>query len=101
MKKFPLGSNELTSQGMRQRYLKGRYNRQRLIFEEGLLSEEFTPGEIYIQSDSKARTQQSAYSEMLGYYPVEAVDAEGDIPQVALPPFRVRDTGATWGKTFP
>ena len=45
---FKAESGMLTAQGMRQRYLKGRYNRDRLIHEHHLLSEEFTPGEIYI-----------------------------------------------------
>lgn len=56
VKRFPLGAENLTTQGMRQRYLKGRYNRQRLVFEEGLLSEEYTPGQIYIQSSKFNRT---------------------------------------------
>ena len=42
---FSVALGMLTPSGMRQRYLKGRYNRAR--FAE-LLSDEYIPGEIYI-----------------------------------------------------
>ena len=47
----------LTPSGMRQRYLKGCYNRVRFA---DLLSTDYVPGEIYIQSTNKKRTMQSA-----------------------------------------
>ena len=42
---FSKGPGMLTASGMRQRYLKGRYNRQRFA---SLLSDEYVPGELYI-----------------------------------------------------
>ena len=42
---FPVELEMLTPSGMRQRYLKGRYNRNRY---QTLLSSEYTPGELYI-----------------------------------------------------
>lgn len=56
MREMPVQSDMLTPQGMRQRYLKGRYNRSRYIEQYGLLSAEFTPGEIYVQSTNFERT---------------------------------------------
>ena len=54
--KFPVESGELTPQGMRQRYLKGRVNRIRYIDTYPLLSEEFSPGQVFIQTSHKSRT---------------------------------------------
>ena len=45
---LPVGKGMLTPQGMRQRYLKGRQNRERYTETYQLLSPEFTPGQIYI-----------------------------------------------------
>ena len=77
----------LTPQGMRQRYLKGRKNRERYIEKHLLLSPEHIPGEIYIQSTAKERTIQSAYAELLGLYPTEYLTEISEFPSVAMPPF--------------
>ena len=42
---FRVGPEMLTQTGMRQRYLKGRYNRVRF---SNFLSDEFVPGEVYL-----------------------------------------------------
>jgi hypothetical protein len=63
------GDGQLTPTGMRLRYLLGRYNRQKYVYQEKLLSKNFKPGEVYIQSTDYNRTLQSAYSEFLGLYP--------------------------------
>lgn len=58
----------LTETGMRQRYMLGRYNRQRYIERENLLDEDLNPSQIYVQSTGVDRTLQSTYSEMMGLY---------------------------------
>ena len=68
--KFKVGEGILTPEGMRERYLLGRRNRQRYIDEYGLISEEYNPREFYIQSTNVNRTVQSGYSELMGLYPV-------------------------------
>ena len=93
---FTVAHDNLTPSGMRQRYLKGRYNRTR--FNE-LISQEYVPGEIYVQSTHFNRTKQSALSELMGLYPPGASGAEkmpaslrdGDLGP-ANPPFQVRDS---------
>ena len=46
--KFKVEEGMLTAEGMRQRYLLGRYNRKRYTETFKLLSEEYEPSEIYI-----------------------------------------------------
>lgn len=46
--KFPVGEGQLTPEGMRQRYLLGRYNRQRYTETFPLLSNDYNPEEFYI-----------------------------------------------------
>lgn len=93
---FPVGIGLLTPEGMRQRYLLGRRNRDRYIEQFGLLSDTYEESEIYMQSTNVNRTMQSGYSELMGLYPpgqgtrltpgmVNAVHT------VAAPPFKVRD----------
>ena len=50
IKDFAVAPEMLTPMGMRQRYLTGCRNRRRWVDEYGLLSETYTPGEIYSQS---------------------------------------------------
>jgi len=38
----------LTAQGMRQKFLHGKWNRDKYMKQHNLLSEEFRPGELYI-----------------------------------------------------
>ena len=66
----------LTPEGMRQRFLLGRYNRKRFIEDADFLSETFTPGEVYMQSTNVNRTIQSGYSELMGLYPPHKGGAE-------------------------
>ena len=91
----------LTAEGMRERYLLGRYNRERYVEKFKFLSPQYNPSEIYIQSTNVNRTLQSAYSELLGLYPPDPnyggerltskqskrLNMEG----FGLPPFVVRD----------
>ena len=46
--KFPVGEGLLTPEGMRQRYLLGRHNRERYIDQYQLLSASYDPAELYI-----------------------------------------------------
>jgi len=63
---FPVYAGELTPQGMRQRYLLGQVNRERYIDEYGLLT---SKEQVYVQTTSYDRTFQSAFSELLGFFP--------------------------------
>lgn len=95
--KFPVGEGQLTPEGMRQRYLLGRYNRQRYTQTFPLLSREYNPAELYVQSTSVNRTMQSGYSELMGLYPPGAGEqlSQAQVAAVtagaAVPPFRVRN----------
>ena len=66
---FSVSRSQLTPEGMRQRYLLGRYNRERYTKHYQFLSEELVPEEIYMQSSAVLRTIQSGYSELMGMYP--------------------------------
>jgi len=46
--KFSVGEGQLTPEGMRQRYLLGRYSRERYTERFDLLSSEYDPNELYI-----------------------------------------------------
>lgn len=87
----------LTAQGMRQRYLLGRLNRERYISIEGLLDETYNPNQLYIQSTDVLRTMQSSYSELMGLYPPGLVPemTEGEKESLSsrkgLPPLRFRE----------
>jgi len=67
--RFPVGEGILTPEGMRQRYLLGRRNRERYVEAYNLISDVYTPGEVYMQSTNVNRTMQSGYSELMGLYP--------------------------------
>ena len=66
----------LTPEGMRQRYLLGRYNRERFIENTDFISKTYKPNEIYMQSTNVNRTMQSGYSELMGLYPPQVGGAE-------------------------
>ena len=84
---------------MRQRYLLGRYNRERYTKKFDFLSEDYEPTEFYIQSTDVNRTIQSGYSELMGLYPPKKSGAapltEGMVKNledgIGMPPFKVRD----------
>jgi len=66
---FTVSTGMLTPQGMRQRYLLGRYARERYTEKYQLLDPDYVEGQIYIQSTNVNRTIQSGYSELLGLFP--------------------------------
>ncbi|CDW71215.1 major acid phosphatase map (histidine-acid phosphatase) [Stylonychia lemnae] len=66
---FKVKAGMLTAQGMRQRYLLGRLNRDRYIDQYGLIDKDYNPKQILITSTNYLRTIQSSYSEMMGLYP--------------------------------
>ena len=68
---FTVSTGMLTPQGMRQRYLLGRYARERYTEKYQLLDPDYVEGQIYIQSTDVNRTIQSGYSELIGLYPPE------------------------------
>ena len=88
----------MTPQGMRQRYLKGRHNRERYMVDYALLSPEYVPGEVYVQSTYKERTIQSAYSELMGLYTAEAIQ-EIKLENNDLP-FKVRNYDVEYPSGF-
>ena len=53
---FTVSTGMLTPQGMRQRYLLGRYARERYTEKYQLLDPDFVEGQIYIQSTDVNRT---------------------------------------------
>jgi len=53
---FEVPEGILTPSGMRQRYLLGRYSRERYVDQYGLLSPEYSPLEFEIQSTDVNRT---------------------------------------------
>ena len=84
---------------MRQRYLLGRYNRERYVEKYKFLSEDYVPSEFYMQSTDVNRTIQSGYSELMGLYPPGKSGApkltQGMIDNmkegIGMPPFKVRN----------
>eukprot|EP00347_Sterkiella_histriomuscorum_P016497 403352955 len=66
---FNVPPGMLTAQGMRQRVLFGRMNRQIYIEESDFLDAVYNPNQIKILSTDVLRTIQSSYSEMMGLYP--------------------------------
>ena len=95
---FKVGVEQLTAQGMRQRYLLGAYNRRRYLGEYNLIDLENADEEILMMSTLVNRTMQSGYSELMGMLHKErsvkltpqqerALSPKGP----ASPPFRVKD----------
>jgi len=64
----------LTPQGMRQRFLLGRYARQKYTEEYDLLDPDFAADQIYCQSTDSMRTIQSCYTELMGLYPPDEAE---------------------------
>ena len=95
--KFTVGEGILTPEGMRERYLLGRYNRHRYVDQYAFISDEFMPGEVYMQSTNVNRTMQSGYSELMGLYPPgegkKLTDLQLDaLSDFSAPPFGVRNS---------
>jgi len=83
----------LTATGMRQRYLMGRYNREKYIDGYGLLDPQFNPGQVYAQSTGVDRTLQSTYSQFFGMYPpitTSNLNSDSLSSKKGLPPLKVR-----------
>ena len=94
--KFSVAEGYLTPEGMRQRYLLGRRNRSRYIDKFNLLSVDFDPRELFMQSTNVYRTLQSGYSELMGLYPPGSgekltANQEKAVSTISAPPFQVRD----------
>ena len=96
--KFPVSEGMLTPEGMRQRTLLGRFNRERYMEEYQLLSKEYVPSEVLMISTDVMRTIQSGYSELMGLYPPGSSGAEEltegmakNIRNPKMTPFKVRD----------
>ena len=95
---FKVGKEQLTAQGMRQRYLLGAYNGRRYSEEYDLIDLENGEEQILMMSTIVNRTMQSGYSELMGMFhhqrraqltmEQEKVLNHGE---VASPPFQVRD----------
>ena len=93
--KFSVAAGMLTPSGMRQRFLLGQWNRHRYTQTYKLLSEEYDPNQIYIQSTNVNRTMQSGYSELMGLYPPGSGDQLTQaqikaLSDVSAPPFKIR-----------
>lgn len=67
---WPTGQGELTNSGERQHFLQGAKIRKKYIDELKFLPETFDPRQSYIRSTDYNRTIMSAYSQMLGLYPL-------------------------------
>jgi len=67
--KFVVPYGQLSPQGIRQRYLLGKYGRQRYVEVFGALNQHNTPqqNDMYVQSTDFYRTIQSAYAQLYGY----------------------------------
>ena len=67
--KFVVPYGQLSPQGIRQRYLLGKYGRQRYNDVYKTLSQHNDPQEsdMYVQSTDFYRTIQSAYAQVLGH----------------------------------
>ena len=89
---FEIERGLLLPQGMRQRYLLGRFNRQKYMIDNDLLSLEYKPEEFYIQSTNFNRTLMSGYSELLGLYPEASESFTPDSLSKKMPPFKVRQS---------
>lgn len=83
------GEGQLTWTGERQHYLQGVRLRKKYIDELKFLPEEFDPRYFYIRSTDYNRTIMSAYSQMLGLYPLYKgpVFSSSDVRSHSIPPF--------------
>lgn len=100
---YTIEEGELTPQGMRQRYLLGKHNRQRYVDDYELLDGGVygASEEMLLASTLVNRTMQSMYSELMGMFPPTVNDpalrltpAQQHALQpkgLASPPFKIRD----------
>jgi hypothetical protein len=66
---FEVPVGMLTAQGMRQRYLLGKYNREKYIEKYNFLNPDYLSTQMYVESTDVFRTIQSTYDELLGLFP--------------------------------
>ncbi|CAI2367704.1 unnamed protein product [Moneuplotes crassus] len=88
--KFKIYIGDLTASGERQHYLEG-VELQKIYEEQGTITKPFDPREFHVVSTNFNRTIMSAYSQLLGYFPL------GSLPELskarnnkADPPFTVK-----------
>jgi len=90
---FQVATEMLTAQGMRQRYLLGRRNRQRYAEQFALIDATFNPGQVWVESTNVYRVIQSTYSELLGLFPYKQTVIK--LTNKALPPMKARNVTYT------
>ncbi|CDW85891.1 histidine acid phosphatase family protein [Stylonychia lemnae] len=91
---FEVPKGQLTRSGMRQRYLIGKYNRQKYIEKEQLIDGTYNPSQIYLQTTSVTRAQQSSYAEMMGLFPpLQNSQLNEQIPSKAMPKLKLHNKG--------
>jgi len=97
---FSVGAEQLTPQGMRQRYLLGAYNGKKYTEKYELLDLEHGDDQVLMVSTLVNRTMQSGYSELMGMFRPHSRPATQLTPEqmhalsphgIASPPFKVRD----------
>jgi len=86
---FKIYLGDLTHSGERQHYLEGTKFKKIYAEDEEIIDKNFNPNEFYVESTDFNRTLMSAYSQMLGYFPI------GSLPELskahttkANPPFK-------------
>jgi len=72
---YSVAAGMLTPQGMRQRYLLGRYNRKRFTEEYDFISTEDGPEQFLMFSTDVDRTIQSGYSELMGMFTPDSISS--------------------------
>ena len=65
---FSVGAEQLTPQGMRQRYLLGAYNAKRYAHDYDLIDLENGHEQVLMMSTIVNRTIQSGYTELMGMF---------------------------------
>lgn len=90
---FQVNSGMLTSSGMRQHYLIGRFLRKKYIEDMEFLSPQYNEDEVHVSSTHVPRTIQSARSHMIGLYPPDSSGniIKGDISK-SLPLLNLSDS---------
>ncbi|CAI2371018.1 unnamed protein product [Moneuplotes crassus] len=93
---YEKGPGMLTPSGFRQHLMVGDELRNRYVKgmdkSQNLLSPIFNPEEVYVRSTQVKRTIQSAYSQLLGMFPLgTAEELRFDQIDVAIPPLEISD----------
>ncbi|CDW91112.1 histidine acid phosphatase family protein [Stylonychia lemnae] len=82
---------ELTNVGRRQHYIMGQQIRQRYVNQAKILSPYYSPSQIYIKTTNDNETIESAYSQLMGLYPLGSnkYHLQPNTSQEATPQFNV------------